>query len=241
MFSQSIDHLRLEWLINFYNKLTELKEFLEISDEALNSIRNDLKMYQFSLKRIEFAKKQVRRNNLVKDFYAYGEKIEVQETLSDFDEIEVPQNVTPGIFKRISEYVEHLKKTPQFCREIDQSLALYRFKVLFDISVTLEPQLQIFLDGGRPLIRLMNRKADSLDLFVDRKDGRGFVFLANHTLKDFIDTHPIPPSSSMVVWQYIAIFKIAEDQVGNFSDPISINVQREYPQSKDGNLAPGLF
>ncbi len=241
MFSQSIDHLRLEWLINFYNKLTELKEFLEISDEELSSIRNDLKMYQFSLKRIEFAKKQFRRNNLVKDFYAYGEKIEVQETLSDFDEIEVPNIVEPGIFKRISEYVEHLKNTPQFCRQIDQSLALYRFKVLFDISVTLEPQLQVFLDGGRPLIRLMNRKADSLDLYVDRKDGRGFVFLANHTLKDFIDTHSIPPSSSMVVWQYIAIFKIGEDQVGNFSDPISINVQREYPQSKDGNLAPGLF
>ncbi len=241
MFSQSIDHLRLEWLLNFYNKLTELKEFLDISDEELNSIRNDLKMYHFSLKRIEFAKRQFRRNNLVKDYYAYGEKIEEQETLSDLDEIEVPQNVKPGIFKRISEYVEHLKNTPQFCRQIDQSLALYRFKVLFDISVTLEPQLQIFLDGGRPLIRLMNPKADSLDLFVDRKDGRGFVFLANHTLKDFIDTHPIPPSSSMVVWQYIAIFKIGEDQVGNFSDPISINVQREYPQNIDGNLAPGLF
>jgi len=241
MFSQSIDHLRLEWLINFYNKLTELKEFLVISDEELNSIRNDLKMYQFSLKRIEFSKKQFRRNNLVKDFYAYGEKVEVQEALTDFDEMEIPHNVEPGIFGRISDYIEYLKSTPQFCRQIDQSLALFRFKVLFDISVTLEPQLQIFLDGGRPLIRLMNRKADSLDLYVDRKDGRGFVFLANYTLKDFIDTHPIPPSSSMVVWQYIAIFKIGEDQVGNFSDPISINVQREHSASKDGNLAPGLF
>jgi|GEM_PF-4554683 hypothetical protein len=241
MFSQSIDHLRLEWLFNFYSKLTELKELLVISDEELNSIRNDLKMYQFTLKRIEFAKKQYRRNTLVRDYYAYGEKIEMQETLKDFDEIEVPSKVDPGIFKRIADFVEVLKTKPQFCRQIDQSLALYRFKVLFDISATLEPQLQVLLDYGRPLIRLLNRKADSMDLFVDRKDGRGFVFLANYTLTDFIDTYPIPSNHSEVIWQYKAIFKIGDDQVGNFSDPVSICVQREFIQNKDGFHAPGLF
>ncbi|WP_028978597.1 hypothetical protein [Sporocytophaga myxococcoides] len=48
------------------------------------------------------------------------------------------------------------------------------------------------LDAHRPIIKWKKGPADSIDIYVDRKDGKGFVFLVNDSTRDYVDNHPLP-------------------------------------------------
>ncbi|WP_156026877.1 hypothetical protein [Sporocytophaga myxococcoides] len=74
------------------------------------------------------------------------------------------------------------------------------------------------------IVRLSN---GSIDIYVDRKDGKGFVFLVNDATRDYVDNHPLPTGTDTAVWSYKGIFKLKSAQVGEFSNTINITVTRQ--------------
>jgi len=49
-------------------------------------------------------------------------------------------------------------------------------------------------------------------------------FLAFHTIPDYLDTAPLPAPGTSAVWKYKAIYRLGDEQVGQWSDVVSIPV-----------------
>ena len=64
-------------------------------------------------------------------------------------------------------------------------------------------------------------------IYVDRKDGQGFVYLANDSQPDYLDTFPVPAGVASAVWEYKAIYRIGDDQVGQFSEAVKVTVTKQ--------------
>jgi hypothetical protein len=60
---------------------------------------------------------------------------------------------------------------------------------------------------------------------VDRGDGKGFGFLAVDTVPDYVDTAPIPPAAA--TWKYKVIYRLHDEQVGQWSAFVSLAVGGE--------------
>lgn len=56
---------------------------------------------------------------------------------------------------------------------------------------------------------------DALEIHVDR--GPGFAFLT-------LDTAPLPAPGASAVWKYKALYRLRDEQVGQWSDIASVSV-----------------
>ena len=65
---------------------------------------------------------------------------------------------------------------------------------------------------------------DGLELWVDRGDAKGFVFLAIDTIPNYTDTQAMPPAGQSALCKYKAIYLQADQRVGQWSDVVSIPV-----------------
>jgi len=68
---------------------------------------------------------------------------------------------------------------------------------------------------------------EGIDIYVDRQDGAGFVFLATDTKPNYLDTVVLPEGVESAVYEYKAIYRIDDEQVGQFSDPIRVTVTKQ--------------
>ena len=136
-----------------------------------------------------------------------------------------PALVAAGIFVRFRKMAARIKATPGYTNGIGEDLGIVGDEQVIDIF-NMKPMLNSRLDMGRPLIIWQKGRADSIDIYVDRKDGQGFVFLTTDTQPDYLDTFPMPAGVASFVWDYKAVYKIGDDQVGQFSEPIEVTVTR---------------
>jgi hypothetical protein len=51
-----------------------------------------------------------------------------------------------------------------------------------------------------------------------------FVFPAIDTQPDYLDTTPLPAFGNTATWIYIMIYMIADEEVGQWSDPVIVTV-----------------
>ena len=90
----------------------------------------------------------------------------------------------------------------------------------------LKPQLRLEHSGGHILVRWgwqgNGAFLDMIELQVDRGDGKGFVPLAFDTTPDYLDTEPFPANPAK--WTYQGIYRLNDQRVGQWSDPVSTMV-----------------
>ena len=86
----------------------------------------------------------------------------------------------------------------------------------------MKPIFTIVLQAGHPNIVWKKQGMDALEIHVDR--GAGFAFLALDTVPDYLDTAPLPAPGASAVWKYKAIYRLRDEQVGQWSDIASVSV-----------------
>lgn len=59
---------------------------------------------------------------------------------------------------------------------------------------------------------------------MDRNDGNQFVFLIINTEPSTTDPSPLPAPGTSAAWRYKAINRLHDEQVGQWSDVVSIAV-----------------
>ncbi len=91
---------------------------------------------------------------------------------------------------------------------------------------TLQPKLTIKLNVGRPHLTWIKGVSDAVDLYVDRDDGAGFVFLGRLLKNEYIDVVSLAAPKIFDEWKYKAICVIADTQVGLYSNIMSIDVKK---------------
>ena len=134
-----------------------------------------------------------------------------------------PAVVAPGIIGRATALVARIKVAPGYTDSIGQALQLIGADNPVDPN-TLKPVLDAELDAGQVVISWTKQGMDSLELWVDRGDGKGLVFLAVDSIPDYTDTQAMPPAGQSALWKYKGIYIQADQRVGSWSDVVSIPV-----------------
>ena len=86
--------------------------------------------------------------------------------------------------------------------------------------------MTVSLDAGRPHIKCPKGNADAIDLYVDRKDGNGFVLIGRLLKLDYIDIASLPAATLVQEWDYKAIYVIGNNPVGLMSAVAGVVVKK---------------
>ncbi len=138
----------------------------------------------------------------------------------------VPTLVKKGIFFSVREIVTRIKANSNYTTNIGEDLGIVGDEETVEIN-KLKPVLTSEMVTGHPVIKWTKGHADALDIYVDRNDGAGFVFLATDSQPDYTDTTPLPQGVDSAVWEYQAIYKIADEQVGKYSESIKVTMTKK--------------
>lgn len=135
-----------------------------------------------------------------------------------------PDAVAPGIFIRVPALAARIKKHPGYTESIGQALDIIGAEQTVD-TANAKPVLKIDLRAGHPHLKWKKGAFDGVEIWVDRGDGKGFVYLATVTGPEYLDNAPLPASDQTALWKYKGIYRLHDQRVGEWSDVVEIVVR----------------
>jgi len=212
------------WLKNFAGKLPLYATLLGLLAEEIAAAAADALMYSFSIDQVGWFKRELAKRVSYKNLLAFGD---IGSPLSAYPLVgtipEVPAAVAPGIFKRTAKVVQRIKNHPKYTASIGEDLGIEAHASIFSM-VGAKPDLKVTVVAGKPALKWTKGKNTAVDIYVDRGEGKGFVFLTTAILPHFTDSFALPAGSNVAQWVYKAIYKIGDEQTGSFSDPVNVTV-----------------
>ena len=214
-------------LVNFCLKIDGYTATLALTAGQIASIKDDKNMWVFILGMREGYKTKTQ------DVSNYKKIVRSGPTGTPLGAVPTPpvfaaapSLVASNIVDRFRKLIGQIKKAPNYNNAIGEDLGIVGDEHVVDPS-TMKPVLTSRLDAGRPEIIWKKGDATSIDIYVERTAGIGFIFLANDTEPNYIDTAALSDGINSAVWKYKAIYKIGDDQVGFYSEDLSVTVTRE--------------
>ena len=131
--------------------------------------------------------------------------------------------VLAGIIPRTCALVARAKTHKKFTTAIGQDLWVIGSTQVND-PTTWKPILNVQIIAGHPVIMWTKGKASGIEIWVDRGDGNGFVLLAVNNQPNTTDSAPLPAPGTSATWRYKAIYRLHDEQAGQWSDVMSISV-----------------
>jgi hypothetical protein len=203
--------------------LPHYAELLEISAQEMDALKADATAFRYAYQSMcdmqTYAQAWTSYKNLLRDGGAGNTGWPVASALAE----PIPPAVSPGIIPRLSALAARIKTSRNYTSTIGYDLWLIGAEQKVDNS-TWKPALSIYSQAGHPVIVWNKGHANALEIWVDRGDGNNFVFLAINTEPNTTDTTPLPVSGGSAVWKYKAIYRAHDEQVGQWSDVISLAV-----------------
>ena len=134
--------------------------------------------------------------------------------------------VNTGALNRIFALVQSLKDSGK-CSDTNASiLGITGTAQSGPDYTTLQPVLTLVISGNQVFVKWnwggYSGFLGSCEIWVDRGDGKGFVFLTIDTTPGYNDTQAFP--TARTVWTYRAIYRVGEQQVGLWSQSVSTAV-----------------
>jgi len=133
--------------------------------------------------------------------------------------LKAPAAVEAGIMPRFLLLAAEIKLSKNYTPAYGQALWLIGSSYNVDPD-TWQPMLHLKLKSGQPVIGWTKGEASALEIMADRNDGRGFVFFTISTHPGTVDSNPLP--TSMSTWKYKAIYRLHDQQVGQWSEVSNI-------------------
>lgn len=215
------------WYANFSSKMNSIYGFgLDFTPAELSSIQND----STALSNSVLNKENLRQSALATTAYVRMLMRSSQQTTIGQMPVApsllpMPANMLNGILNRLAIYVNRIKHHAGYTTAMGQDLGIIAPPDTFD-PATAKPGLTIRLSGGYPVVKWKRGKADGVYLYADRRDGNGFVLINKFIRTEYVDIEPLPPNTFSVNWDYKARYMIDDDEIGLFSDVVTINVIR---------------
>ena len=221
------DNDRVVWLNNFSAKLGTYAANVGVTAAEVTAVQKDASMYQYIINLQEIYKQTLKNltgyKNLLR--HAVGQQ-HISTTIPALPALgTAPVAVPEGIFDRVSKLATRIKASLNYTTNIGSDLGIVSPSVTFDAG-TLQPDLKVRLDAGRPYIKWIKGDSDALDLYVDRNDGSGFVFLGRLMRNEYVDVASLPSAKVMDEWSYKGIYVIADHPTGLYSGVTSISVKK---------------
>ena len=151
------------------------------------------------------------------------------QVLPVFNAPALPTGVTavnPGALLRILAAVQQIKDSGKCTDAIARELGIVGSEDTGPDLATLQPELDLSIQGGQVFVDWgwggYAKWLDSCEIWVDRGDGKGFVFLTIDTTPGYTDTQPFPVA--LAKWSYKAIYRQGDGQAGQWSAVVSVTV-----------------
>lgn len=220
------DEGKVIWLNNFAGKLQNHAATLGISQEQITSVQNDAQMISYIVNEVNRFKNGLAERVGYKDILVNGNGSEPPAPAPVYQNIAPPTVVPFGVITRVSRMVKHIKSSENYNDAIGNDLGVIGSES-DERTADMKPLLNVRLHAGKPVIEWKKGQADSIDLYVNRGDGRGYTYLANDMSPDYTDELALPPDAKMAEWKYKGIYRIKDEQVGTFSDEVAVIVKKE--------------
>lgn len=220
------DSQKAVWLNNFTIKLNIYASTLNISSSELTSLQNDTIVFKYIVNLMEQYYQTYLNlagyKNMLK--FAEGQQhlgaIPTLPTLSN-----APPIVPEGIFDRVSKLAKRIKASTNYTDNMGVDLGIIASTETFDVS-TMQPDIKIKLDVGKPHLKWVKGFAEAIDLYSDKNDGQGFVYIGRLLRNDYLDKSEFAPNKIYDEWHYKGIYVIADKQVGLYSKVSSVDVKK---------------
>lgn len=217
---------RVAWLNNFSSRLGQYRVALGLTTAEVNSVIADAEMFAYVVGLYDATRQHaLTLSNVQKQIRSASQQTAMPALPSSPNLGPVPAPVNSGIFNRVVSQANIIKQSGAYTTAMGTDLGIIAPVTTFDPN-TMTPDLSIRLESGFPLLKWKKGESDGAKVYVDRHDNNGFVLLKQTVRTSCIDTHPLAPNTMTATWDYKMRFMIEDDEVGNFSPIISINVFR---------------
>src|SRR5258708_4021523 len=214
------DKDRSVWANNYSTKFATAAPGLGLTAAEIAQANNDTAMFVYLISLVEqytTAKEQrVNYKNLIKNgpIGTPGGALPVAPAAGV-----VPTVVAPGIFPRIAQLVQRIKASPTYTDAIGKDLGIIGAEQTVD-TASMKPSMKLMFKGGHVEVQWAKGDADSIRIETDKGSGK-WEFLAIDTVPHYTDTTPVTAPGT---WKYRAMSIVSDEQVGQWSDVLSIAV-----------------
>ncbi len=136
------------------------------------------------------------------------------------------ESVAPGALNRIFALVQDFKNAAGYDDAIGMALGVLGSAAPGLDEATLAPDLTAKILSGQVNLGWSwqghTADLDLCQIVVERNDGKGEVNVVYDTTPGYIDKTPLPATPTK--WTYRAIYRVGEDQIGQWCAPVSILV-----------------
>lgn len=214
------------WLNNFSAKLGTYSAATGITAAEVTAIQHDAAMLQYVLTMQEVYKQTLQNITGYKNLLKHASGQQHLGALPSLPALATaPAAVPEGIFDRVSKLVQRIKASTNYTDNMGSDLGIVASYAPVKTE-SMQPQLLVKLDAGRPHIRWTKGDADTLALYVDRNDGAGYVLIGHLVGHDYIDVATLAAGKTLDEWSYKAVYTIANQPVGQYSAVTSITVKK---------------
>jgi len=220
-FMPNTDGGKADLLDHAASTLPHYATLLEVTNEDLASLQADALAFRYILKSMADMQAYAHHLTEFKNILRDGSAATVGWAVPPMLVEPTPPAVSSGIIPRLSTLVAHLKSHKNYTSAIGLDLGLIGTSTVEDPS-SWKPILSAQNKAGHPIIGWNKGAAAAIEIWVDRGEGAGFVFMTINTEPNTNDTQPLPATSA--VWKYKAIYRLHDEQIGHWSDVLSIIV-----------------
>jgi hypothetical protein len=132
-----------------------------------------------------------------------------------------------GVVPLLTALIARIKKHPAYTKQMGEEMGIEGPDQVLSPAdkAAMKPLINLILAaGGQPLVEWKKGNASALEIWVDRGDGHGFIFLTIDSVPDYLDTFQLPAPGASAVWKYKAIYRIGDERVGQWSDETKFTV-----------------
>jgi len=219
------DRKRLAWLFNFSQKIGIYAASFNMTQADVDAIKGYYNMLKYIFDLMESVRTFKKNVTSFKNHLMFAPPGSKPGILPSFT-LAPPPAVTPaGIFTLLSGRVQHIKSFQTYTESIGKDLGIVGAEAEDNFSKA-KPQLTVKITAGKPKIKYKKNRTEGIKLFVDRNDGKGFVYLQRIMGTVYIDKHELPAGQNSAVWKYKATYVVHDIDVGFYSDEVSVVVGR---------------
>lgn len=213
------------WQQNFAGKLPTYATKYGITPAEVTDTTNGSVYFAYWLnyknQQEEFAKKVTQFKNEMRD--GVGDNAPSQAPIAPTFAV-APTAVSPGIFARITSIAKVIKAKTNYAISDGEDLGIEGSVTAGRDINAMKPLFTLRLaSGGHPEIVWSKEGMDGIHIYVDRGIG-SWQLLAMDSFPNYTDTAPLPVAGVALVWQYKLVYRLNDEEVGQFSDVASISV-----------------
>jgi hypothetical protein len=214
------------WINNFTTKMNGYATNLGVTPAELTALQKDNAAFQYIINTMESYRQYVLNLAGYKNMMKHASLNQHIGTLPAMPTLPAaPPMVAEGIFDRIGKMVTRIKASLNYTDNIGSDLGVIAASSTINIS-TLQPEINIKVDVGKAHLKWVKGIADGIDLYADRNDEQGYVYVGRLSRNEYLDITPMAANKVYDEWHYKGIFVIADQQVGLYSVIKSIDLKK---------------